>query len=710
MTSFVGATDIMQEIRLNHRSYIVNRLLGEGGSAYVYLVSDANMPNSKSVLKRVIVKDDQSRMDIEKEIDIMKKLRDTNVVEYHDSNIRPYYHNNNGSVSPLASKRLEAWILMEYCSGGHLLDIIRGRGKFRFESEDCYRIGMDICKALSVLHKMNPPIAHRDMKLENILLSSHGLYKLCDFGSCVHGPVSVRTKEERAIEEERVEKTTTQMYRAPELVNLYLKPEINESVDIWSLGCIFFAVAHLIHPFQDLGNLGILNRNIRSVEVPRDLEVFHEITDRMLTSDPDCRPTIDEVMDLLNDMRDEKKIHQLPPRKASKIEDSEKERLETIRQTKLQVRARNSSLHNNNSITSSYNEAKKLNPSSTAAKRLASRRGGGGGNTTNILSSSVGSNTPSTSVTSQASSSVESSIYSPQDSIFMYSPVKSEASTSTSQENESIYPLSDVIGDFDAFSLNEVPVSTNTTTNQSRLRRPSGSSDGFDFTNNKQDNVTNINSLFGEDPFANNSSTIQSHSNVGATQMNQKNATNVNTSTIAFDPFAGDIFPSFDNTSNDNKPINQTTIQTDFTAAPTIQQSAFFNNQVNEKKDNSFDPFRGMTNLSGMPSNGLQGPSSMLNPQPYPMGLKMVPDNMNGPNINTSMPNYNNGVNMMSQMPNVNNVPFYPNTHNTQINSGMPFQSSNTNSDSRIDGGNESKNHAFGDIDPFGQYNKGPAF
>ena len=709
MSTF-GASDIMQEIRLNHRSYMVNRLLGEGGSAYVYLVSDVNMPNTKSVLKRVIVKDDQSRNDIEKEIEIMKQLTDKNIVEYYDSNIRPYYHSSNGSVSPIANKRLEAWILMEYCSGGHLLDIIRGRGKFRFESEDCYRIGMDVCKALNVLHKMDPPIAHRDMKLENILLSSRGLYKLCDFGSCVHGPVPLRTKEDRAIEEERVEKTTTQMYRAPELVNLYMKPEINESVDIWSLGCIFFAIAHLIHPFQDLGNLGILNRNIKPVEVPKDLEVFHEIIDRMLTSDPDCRPNIDEVMYLLNEMRDEKKIHQLPPRKESKIEEHEKERRETIRQSKIHARTRNSSLQNNNNITSNSGQAKKLNPSSAAAKRLANRRGG---NTSNNISSSVGSNTPSTSVTSQTSSSLESSIYSPQDSIFMYSPVKSEPSTSTSQDNESIYPLSDVVTDFDGFSLNEKQVDDTTVMKQSNVRRPSGGQN-FDIDCSKPENTNNLDSLFDEDPFTNTSSTIQSHSNAETIQ-NQRNS-NTTTSTIAFDPFAGDVFPSVTTipsvtTTSNEKPMNQNIIETDFLAVPTVQSA--FNNQVSNRKDNSFDAFGGMAaNLSGMPSSGFQAPSTtMVNIQPNPMGMNMATNNMTATGANMSMQSYNNGVNMSSQIPNSGNVPFYQNTYNTQQNSGMPFQSSITNPNPAVDGGNESKNHAFGDIDPFGQFNnKGPAF
>jgi len=47
------------------------------------------------------------------------------------------------------------------------------------------------------------------------------------------GSVSLRTPEERAAEEERLVKTTTQMYRAPEMVDLYMRDELTEKTDVW---------------------------------------------------------------------------------------------------------------------------------------------------------------------------------------------------------------------------------------------------------------------------------------------------------------------------------------------------------------------------------------------------------------------------------------------------------------------------------------------
>jgi serine/threonine protein kinase len=52
------------------------------------------------------------------------------------------------------------------------------------------------------------------------------------------------------------------MYRAPEMVDLYLRPMLTEKTDIWALGCMLYAMCFLIHPFQDGSTLGILNAKI----------------------------------------------------------------------------------------------------------------------------------------------------------------------------------------------------------------------------------------------------------------------------------------------------------------------------------------------------------------------------------------------------------------------------------------------------------------
>jgi serine/threonine protein kinase len=52
-----------------------------------------------------------------------------------------------------------------------------------FSEEMCLRIFCDVCEAIAKLHLRRIPIIHRDIKVENVLLSDSGDYQLCDFGS-----------------------------------------------------------------------------------------------------------------------------------------------------------------------------------------------------------------------------------------------------------------------------------------------------------------------------------------------------------------------------------------------------------------------------------------------------------------------------------------------------------------------------------------------
>lgn len=78
----------------------------------------------------------------------------------------------------------------------------------------------------------------------------------------MEGPVYIRTPAERASAEEVIGKETTQMYRAPEMVDLYMRDVLTEKTDMWALGCILYALCFLVHPFQDAGTLGILSAKI----------------------------------------------------------------------------------------------------------------------------------------------------------------------------------------------------------------------------------------------------------------------------------------------------------------------------------------------------------------------------------------------------------------------------------------------------------------
>lgn len=132
---------------------------------------------------------------------------------------------------------------------------------------------------MALLHANNPPISHRDLKVENVLLGEDGKWKLCDFGSASTTTYLLTNERERSAAEEDINRNTTMMYRAPEMVDLYRRQPINEKVDIWALGCILFKLAYNVDAFDS--GLGIMNARYTFPEFRRTSPTFEDFI-RML--------------------------------------------------------------------------------------------------------------------------------------------------------------------------------------------------------------------------------------------------------------------------------------------------------------------------------------------------------------------------------------------------------------------------------------------
>lgn len=76
-----------------------------------------------------------------------------------------------------------------------------------FDTETICRIFYQTCKAVAHMHSLQEPIIHRDLKIENLLISADGLIKLCDFGSAtfqVFQPDLTWTANQRSTLEDNV--------------------------------------------------------------------------------------------------------------------------------------------------------------------------------------------------------------------------------------------------------------------------------------------------------------------------------------------------------------------------------------------------------------------------------------------------------------------------------------------------------------------------
>ena len=120
-----------------------------------------------------------------------------------------------------------------------------------------WHIFQQACRAVAHLHAQSPPIAHRDLKVENLLLSGtdaiRSTVKLCDFGSCTTAAGAYTSPQAIAREAENIERYTTPQYRAPEMVDLHSGVVVDHRVDLWALGCLLFKLCFLRTPFEDRG-------------------------------------------------------------------------------------------------------------------------------------------------------------------------------------------------------------------------------------------------------------------------------------------------------------------------------------------------------------------------------------------------------------------------------------------------------------------------
>ena len=109
------------------------------------------------------------------------------------------------------------------------------------------QIILQILKGANYLHSMK--YIHRDIKPDNILLSSEGKIILTDFDLC---------RQESKGKEDKLTKTAvTLYYRAPEI--FYGDSYYTTKVDIWSIGCVFTELVLGNPIFKASSELGTLS-------------------------------------------------------------------------------------------------------------------------------------------------------------------------------------------------------------------------------------------------------------------------------------------------------------------------------------------------------------------------------------------------------------------------------------------------------------------
>ncbi|KAJ7218870.1 hypothetical protein B0H12DRAFT_327087 [Mycena haematopus] len=174
------------------------------------------------------------------------------------------------------------YMIFEYVNGGQMLDYIISHGRLR--ERVARKFARQIASALDYCHRNN--VVHRDLKIENILISQSGNIKIIDFGlSNLYNPVGHLGTFCGSL-----------YFAAPELLNakVYTGPE----VDIWSFGVVLYVLVCGRVPFDDQSMPALhakIKRGLVEYPVWLSAECKH-ILSRMLVTNPALRAPLSEIL------------------------------------------------------------------------------------------------------------------------------------------------------------------------------------------------------------------------------------------------------------------------------------------------------------------------------------------------------------------------------------------------------------------------------
>jgi cyclin-dependent kinase 2 len=220
------------------RRFNVLQKLGQGSFALVYLVRDTEGGKMCAVKKNKIFSTDDRfglQYTVLREASFLNALRHDNIIYMYEV--------------ILCDHNVLYVLELMHCSMREFLEYMRSCGRSAVDSRDLRSYMRQLLSALAHCHSLG--IMHRDLKPDNVLMDAAGeVLKLSDFGM---------SRSVHSVDKEHgftVGHTVTGWYRPPEL--MLGDPHYTLSLDIWSLGCVFFELMCLEPLFAEANEISIL--------------------------------------------------------------------------------------------------------------------------------------------------------------------------------------------------------------------------------------------------------------------------------------------------------------------------------------------------------------------------------------------------------------------------------------------------------------------
>jgi serine/threonine protein kinase len=156
--------------RFLQQRYRIDKQIGQGGMGAVYVATDERF-GSTVAIKETLCMDDNFRKAIEREARLLNSLK-------------------HGALPRVSDHFLEdegQFLVMEYIQGEDLAHMMERRHE-PFPVETVLNWADQLLDALDYLHTQDIPVIHRDIKPQNLKLTSRGQIVLLDFGLAKGNP------------------------------------------------------------------------------------------------------------------------------------------------------------------------------------------------------------------------------------------------------------------------------------------------------------------------------------------------------------------------------------------------------------------------------------------------------------------------------------------------------------------------------------------
>ncbi|KAK8896146.1 hypothetical protein M9Y10_014039 [Tritrichomonas musculus] len=273
-------------------NYVIKNIIGQGGFSSVYIAEEILQNNESTKDNKINERRNETNASSAKNCVACKiipreKFEKQKLTKRLDQEIRVHQMMHHPNVVQLIDIQKDSkfyYIFLEFCPSGELLQIITSSRKI--SEIEAAIIFKQILIGLQYIHSLN--VAHRDLKLENILVGQYGQIKIADFG--LSKLLDIKSKGFTNTP------CGSAFYVSPECISGL--PYDGKKSDIWSCGVILYAITTGSFPWTRKNQFQLFKQIKKG-----DYKIPYYISDncsdlirRLLTVDHNKRITIDEAL------------------------------------------------------------------------------------------------------------------------------------------------------------------------------------------------------------------------------------------------------------------------------------------------------------------------------------------------------------------------------------------------------------------------------